>query len=358
MKQRYQQALKLSAYTADAAQAKAVDCLAACVKRITRRAQRWQLAPRFIRRWWSHKPVRGVYLWGGVGVGKTFLMDLFYDSLPLTRKKRIHFHRFMQRVHQQLQAYEGQRNPLWKIANEWAEQTQVLCLDEFMVMEITDAMILAELLGALFATGVTLVTTSNVSPDALYQHGLQRSRFLPAIQLIKRHCQTFELHTQCDYRLRLLSQAALYQSPLDEGSDYYLREYFDGLVNSEVQYHETVVINRRQLITERIGANVIWFDFKNLCTVPRSQQDYLEIARCYHTVLLGNVPQLVKDDWARNFIHMVDVFYDHRVKLIITAATTLQNLYPNGRLNFEFQRTQSRLIEMQSQAYLSQAHLV
>ena len=355
--QRYQQALQSSSFKMDPAQQQLVKQLDVLCHRLVRRAKYSVRLPVVLRSFVFPKPIRGLYLWGGVGMGKTFLMDLCYDSLPFVMKQRMHFHRFMQHIHQQLKEFQGQANPLKCIAKAWANKIQVLCLDEFIVQDIADAMLLAELLAAFFSYSICVLTTSNLSPDALYHNGLQRTRFLPAIQLLKQHCDCYELQAVQDYRLRLLTQATLYQYPLSRDSNEYLRQYFNDLVRGEFSEHTRITVNQRTLQTEAVSPNVVWFDFKNLCTIPRSQQDYLELARCYHTVLVSNVPLLIKDDWARNFIHLVDVFYDHRVKLILTAATELAALYPKGRLVFEFQRTLSRLTEMHSSDYLSQAHL-
>ena len=356
-KKRYQHAVELSRYNHDPEQIHCLEAFDALHDELMRRIRSHKFFPKvWQQRLWV-QPIRGLYLWGGVGVGKTFLMDLFYESLPFKSRKRMHFHRFMQQVHQEMQQYQGQKDPLQHIANIWSREIDVLCLDEFMVLEITDAMILAQLLNAFFSKSITLVTTSNVPPHLLYENGLQRQRFLPAIKLLQDHCESYELKSQQDYRLRLLTGAKLYRYPLTGQADQYLKTYFDGLVSGKVVYHHNITVNQRPVQTVRVSASVVWFDFKNLCTVPRSQQDYLELARCYHTMIVSDVPQLSQDDWARNFIHLVDVLYDHRVKLILTAAVSSQELYKGKQLAFEFQRTLSRLTEIQSKEYLSEAHL-
>jgi len=304
--------------------------------------------------------VPGLYFWGGVGRGKTYLMDSFFESLPFQRKLRMHFHRFMLRVHRELRRHKGQRNPLRLVADGLADEARVLCFDEFFVSDIGDAMILAGLLEALFDRGVTLVATSNIQPDRLYENGLQRQRFLPAIELVKRHCEVLNVDGGIDYRLRSLSAAPLYHSPLGEAAESRLMEVFRSLVPSLEEIRKGVVleVEGREIAARYVAEDVAWFDFKALCAGPRSQNDYIELAREFHAVLLGGVPVLDAghDDQARRFINLVDEFYDRNVKLALSAAAPLDALYTGTRLGFEFERTRSRLREMQSHDYLGRAH--
>ena len=306
------------------------------------------------------EPLQGLYFWGGVGRGKTYLMDALYDSLPFARKTRIHFHRFMQQVHRRLTALEGQKNPLQIVAAEIAEDSAVLCFDEFFVSDITDAMILAGVLEELFARGVTLVATSNIVPEGLYKDGLQRQRFLPAIALLEQYTEVVNVDGGVDYRLRVLEKAEIFHSPLDGAAETSLLDSFMNLAPDRDTVREglSIEIENRPIATRYLDDDVVWFDFTALCDGPRSQNDYIEIARLYHAVLVGNVPTFdaTKDDLARRFINLVDEFYDRNVKLILSAAAPIDQLYAGGRLEFEFERTQSRLLEMQSHDYLAREH--
>lgn len=305
-------------------------------------------------------PERGLYFWGGVGRGKTYLMDNFFESLPFEDKMRAHFHRFMRRVHDELKDLAGEKNPLEKVADRIAKDARVICFDEFFVSDITDAMILGTLLGHLFERGVSLVTTSNIVPDGLYKDGLQRQRFLPAIALLKEHCLVVNVDGGVDYRLRALEKAEIYHSPLDMAAEDALKSAFHSLVPSveEIRADANISIEGREIPARFVGEDVVWFDFKALCDGPRSQNDYIEIAREFHAVLLSNVPQLRADmeDQARRFINLVDEFYDRGVKLIISAQAALGDIYIGNRLVFEFERTRSRLLEMQSREYLARPH--
>lgn len=303
-------------------------------------------------------PPRGLYLWGGVGRGKTFLVDLFYEHLPGTAKRRTHFHRFMGEVHARLKALGERADPLVDVAADLAEQNRLLCLDEFFVQDIGDAMILARLLQQLFARGVVLVTTSNTPPQQLYRDGLQRQRFLPAIALLEQHCVVHEIVSANDYRLRTLTRAPVYYAPLDGRADDGLRECYERLTCDTVRDGEPLLINGRSIPTIDTSDGVAWFDFSALCEGPRAVADYIEIARDFHTVLLQRVPQFdaASDNAAKRFIHLVDEFYDRNVNLIVSAACEITELYRGDKLASEFQRTESRLIEMQSEAYLARPH--
>ena len=306
------------------------------------------------------EPEMGLYFWGGVGRGKTYLMDTFYDSLPFEQKMRTHFHRFMQRVHKELKELDGTPNPLVEIGKKYAQEARIICFDEFFVSDITDAMILAGLLEQLFNNGVSLVATSNIVPDGLYKDGLQRGRFLPAIDMLNKYTEVVNVDGGVDYRLRALEQAELYHCPLDETADQSLNTSFESLAPDleEVVERELVEVNGREIQSRRCCEDVVWFDFSELCEGPRSQNDYIELAKIYHAVLVSNVPQLGRsnDDAARRFINMVDEFYDSGVKLILSAEKPIHEIYSEGRLEFEIERTQSRLLEMQSQEYLAREH--
>ncbi len=303
--------------------------------------------------------VRGLYLWGDVGRGKTYLVDTFVDALPLERKQRIHFHSFMYKVHHELKQLRHQQDPLKAVARRFADRSQVICLDEFFVADITDAMLLAGLLEALFANGVTLITTSNIPPDALYKDGLQRSRFLPAIDLIKENLEVFNLDGPVDYRLRYLEKAEIYHYPLDGGADRILADAFAHMSPEPGRQGGELEIESRLIPTRCRADGIVWFDFEAICDGPRGQADYIEIARCYHTVLISNIPTM---DWrtenqARRFLNLVDEFYDRKVKLIVSAAAPAEAIYQGDKLQFEYRRTLSRLQEMQSREYLAQGHL-
>lgn len=302
--------------------------------------------------------VKGLYLWGSVGRGKTWLVDLFYNHLPIEEKLRIHFHQFMREIHEKLAGMKDQTNPLQKVAADLAREVRLLCLDEFIVSDIGDAMILARLLDSLVEQGVTLVTTSNTSPDALYQDGIQRASFLPAIELLKRHTEVIELWGSTDFRLRFLEQATVYHTPIDAHVEENLLQEFARLAPEEAESGGTIRIFGREIPVVRIADDVVWFDFMALCGPPRSQADYLEIARCYHTVFISNIPVLGPslDDATRRFLYLLDEFYDRNVKLILSAEERPESLYQGERLAFDFQRAASRLREMQSTDYLGREH--
>ena len=317
----------------------------------------WQRLLRRVRR--PAAATRGLYLWGGVGRGKTQLMDLFFHCLPPGTGQRLHFHRFMHIVHLRLRALSGRKNPLQSVAAEFSSRNTVLCLDEFHVTDIGDAMILGNLLTALFANGVLLVTTSNTAPQQLYRDGLQRQRFLPAIALLEQHCEVAEIAAGTDYRLRTLEQAPLYFCPADKAAEARLAERFDDLAPGfSDSGGDDITLNDRSFPVRRLADDVVWFDFATLCGGPRSQDDYLEMVREFHAVLLSDVPILdaATDSSARRFIHLVDILYDHRVKLVLSAAAQPRELYRGQQLRAAFDRTSSRLTEMQTHDYLAAAH--
>lgn len=314
--------------------------------------------------WWAQirgkkrKPIAGLYMFGGVGRGKTWLMDMFFDSLPGKDKLRIHFHRFMARVHADLRTKKSTRDPLPEIAREWAAQYRVLCFDEFFVSDIADAMLLGGLLQALFAEGVTLIATSNVAPDDLYRDGLQRAKFLPAIASLKQHSLSLHVDGERDFRLRLLLRSEIFLQPLDSHADASLNKAFtDMSAGCSLDTH--LEINGRVLNARHRSDGIIWFSFKELCEQPTGTADYIEIARAFNTVLLSGVPLMneTNADATRRFINLIDEFYDRNVKMLISAAAPINSLYDGKRLEFEFQRTGSRLTEMQSNEYLAKPHL-
>lgn len=301
---------------------------------------------------------RSLYLWGQVGRGKTFLCDLFYESVAATPKRRVHFHHFMRAIHADLRTLEGQRDPLVEVAARIARETRLLCLDEFFVGDIGDAMILGNLLRALFERGVVLVTTSNTPPAQLYRDGLQRERFLPAIALLERRCEVVELVSDRDWRLRALRQAPVYCTPAGAEAERRLLAIFNRVARGAARHDFMLRLNEREVAVRREADGVIWFEFTALCEGPRAVADYIELARTYHTILVSNVPEFTPqtDDAARRFIELVDEVYDRGVKLVLSAALPIVELYDGERLRAEFARTESRLIEMQSEEYLAREH--
>ncbi len=306
------------------------------------------------------EPEKGLYFWGGVGRGKTYLVDTFYHALPFERKMRTHFHRFMQRVHGDLTKLAGAKNPLTIVADQIAEDAIVICFDEFFVSDIGDAMILAGLMQELFDRGVTLVATSNIVPDGLYKDGLQRDRFIPAIKLLNKFTEVVNVDSGVDYRLRTLEQADLYHFPLNTDSEAAIQKNFDALVRdaSQVKLDADVEILGRNIRAKAVYDDVAWFDFYAVCDGPRSQNDYIELGKEFHAILVSNVPVMgVKnDDLARRFINLIDEFYDRGVKVIMSADAAIPDIYGQGKLEFEFQRTTSRMLEMQSRDYLAREH--
>ncbi|WP_269617787.1 cell division protein ZapE [Zhongshania sp. BJYM1] len=361
--QRYQHDLTQADFSYDPAQEYAVQCLQRLyddlLAPLTRNMGFFaRVGAKIAGRREPEVAIQGLYFWGGVGRGKTYLMDTFYDTLPFDNKMRAHFHRFMQRVHRELKSLSGEKNPLVIVADRIADEARVICFDEFFVSDITDAMILAGLFERLFARGVVLVATSNIVPDGLYKDGLQRARFLPAIALIKERVEVVNVDGGVDYRLRALEQAELYYHPLGESADQSLALSFKRLAPEVACADQLLDIEGRHIKALFVADDVAWFDFSELCDGPRSQYDYIELARVFHAVVISNVPQMGagRDDQARRFINLIDEFYDRNVKLVLSAAAPLEKLYTGGRLDFEFERTQSRLLEMQSEEYLACEH--
>jgi cell division protein ZapE len=301
--------------------------------------------------------LRGLYLWGGVGRGKTLLMDWFYQSLAIPDRKRTHFYRFMREVHAELARVQRRESPLEVVARRLAA-ARVICLDEFFVSDIGDAMILSGLIESLFREGVTLVATSNTPPRELYQDGLQRQRFLPAIELIEQHLDVVHLDGGVDYRLRRLERSSTYLESGDPGTDGELRQLFAALAGEPASGPAQIEIEGRPIAAVATAPGLAWFEFAALCAGPRSQNDYIELARLYHTLFISHVPVLTADDEdaARRFVMLIDELYDRGVKVVLSAAAPPSGLYRGERLVFEFQRAASRLIEMQTQSYLAGRH--
>ena len=348
----YEAELASRGYASDPAQLRAVDALERCATEWAAfREQRSNALKKLIN---HPESPRGVYMHGGVGRGKSFLMDCFYNAVPLKRKTRLHFHEFMREVHRELRDLQGTVNPLDELGRRIAKRYKLICFDEFHVADVTDAMILHRLLSALFNNGVGLVTTSNFHPDELYPNGLHRDRILPAIELLKGNLHCISVDNGTDYRRRTLEQARLYHTPLGPQADAEMTETFNRLAESQDE-NPVLQIESRQIQARRKAGGVVWFNFKTLCGGPRSQNDYLEIATQFHTVLLSDVPHLPvrMASEARRFTWLVDVLYDRRVKLILSAAVLPEALYTEGLLAHEFLRTVSRLNEMQSIEFLA-----
>jgi cell division protein ZapE len=353
----FEATLKTRGYVADASQRAAALRLQQLYTELIgfKAARRTQLRKLLSRA----QPPRGVYFWGGVGRGKSFLMDCFYDAVPYRRKRRVHFHAFMQQMHEALKQHKADPDPLASVADELARATRLLCFDEFHVSDIADAMILGRLVEALFERGVVFVATSNYPPDGLYPNGLQRQNFLPTIELLKKRLEVFELDAGTDYRLRSLERMDMYVVPGGAQADAKLASDFVQICGEPCPPGPLEILGR-QLKTRDRSLGAAWFDFTEICGGPRSQNDYLELARRYHSILVSNIPKMGRDqaNEARRFTWLVDVLYDFRVKLIVSADVEAQDLYTDGPHANEFTRTVSRLIEMRTRDYLASAHRV
>ncbi|MEY3220573.1 MAG: cell division protein ZapE [Pseudomonadota bacterium] len=349
--QRYQKDLQRPDFIEDSAQALAVKETQRLFEELAQIPSGWKA--------WFKKPskVKGLYFYGGVGRGKTYLIDNFYACLPFVEKERLHFHRFMRLVHEHLKVLRTERDPLPRLAKEFAKKFRVLCLDEFHVTDITDAMILSGLLHSMFAENITLVTTSNEKPDELYRNGLQRERFLSAIELIKENTLVLQVDGGVDYRLRVLEKASVYYAPMNGENQQHFNELFHRLAIENVYFNLVLEINGRNIPTIAKSEGILWLDFQVLCNIPRAVADYIELAQSFHTVFLSNIPILseMHDDFARRLINLVDEFYDRNVKLIILAADYPEKLYTGDAAHFK--RTISRLQEMSTHAYLERPHL-
>ncbi|NND65876.1 MAG: cell division protein ZapE [Gammaproteobacteria bacterium] len=349
----------MSDQSLDAEQTIVADYLASLSLRLTQchRNNRWHWLLPWRARRQSDNTSQGCYIWGAVGRGKTMLMDRFFNELKLKTKKRVHFHQFMRNVHSALAAQNKQSDPLKGVASQLVDQARVLCIDEFMVHDIADAMILAELFTAFFENGVAIVTTSNSPPDELYKNGLQRARFLPAIATIKRNMKVMKLAGEHDYRLQWLSSTHAYHTPSDHKATDALASFF----GEKTPTNQIIIeLNHRPMTAIRHGTGKIWLSFNELCKKPRSADDYMDLACEYVTVLISDVPIMTSqhDDAARRFVNLIDTLYDHRCNLVIAAAAPANSLYQGNRLKADFQRTTSRLQEMTTAAYWRQQHRV
>ncbi|MFH7347665.1 AFG1 family ATPase [Acinetobacter variabilis] len=353
--ERYAQALSSGQFMPDDAQAMAVHELNRTWLELI---QRFKASKKAFRRFRRQTSPKGVYMWGGVGRGKTWLMDQFYESIPFRRKTRMHFHHFMQHVHRELNKLSGQRNPLDLVADQIYKDAVVICFDEFFVSNVTDAMILSDLFQKLFERGITLVATSNIAPDGLYKNGIHRDRFLPTIEMVKKNCVILNVDAGVDYRLRVLKQAQLFKYPLTHDNKNWLAHRYTALTQTQTSSQESIIINNRIVETVAHTEDVLWCEFSELCLKPRSPADFIEIANIYNTVLVSNVPHLTDflNDATRRFIYLVDEFYDRGVKLLLTSEDNIIDLYKGERLAFEIERTRSRLLEMQSDEYLHSEH--
>ncbi|MBD1389909.1 AFG1 family ATPase [Neiella sp. HB171785] len=355
--QQYQYDLTHRGFSQDPAQANAVNELESLFQRLIKPSPKSSFWQRLLQKK-STESTCGLYFWGGVGRGKTYLVDTFFESLPFENKLRLHFHRLMQQVHTELKAAAGQANPMELVAASFAQRARVICVDEFFVSDITDAMLMAELLKGLFDRGVVLIATSNIVPNELYRNGLQRSRFLPAIALLEQHCKVVNVDAGIDYRLRLLTAAPCSYIPNDPAADQALTERFHQLAPEPGREGGTIDILGRAIKVRWHADDVLMIDFASLCQTARSQLDYIEVATYYHTVLLTNIIAMndSQNDAARRFISLIDELYDRRVKLLLSAEQPLENLYSGRGLEFEYKRCLSRLQEMQSEEYLALPH--
>ncbi len=361
----YHKELEAKGYNKDPAQQHAIEALAQLQRNISshltqKNTFRYKLKSIFNQ----NQNIQGCYIWGDVGRGKTWIMDMFFDSFEDStllgdKKIRLHFHHFMQAIHDQLSLISEQRKPLKFIAKAFAKRYQLLCLDEFHVSDITDAMLLYGLLETLLSEGMILVITSNQTPDNLYKNGLQRERFLPAIELIKQHNQIIHLDGNTDHRLRLLEKADTWHL-MSEFSQSTLESIFKDLAVSPAQRHFKIHINYRSIETLLYANDIIWFDFKHLCGDTRGSADYIEIAKQFHTVFISNIPIMSdnENDKAKRFINMIDEFYDRNVNLIVSAESKPDSLYSGKQFSFEFKRTVSRLQEMRSHEYMQRPHKI
>lgn len=353
----YEQSLAKRGFVADSSQWRAVERLQQLYEEWTAYKARRSSA---LRRLLVKPPIpKGVYLWGPVGRGKSFLMDAFFDSVPIERKSRWHFHRFMQDIHHRLRDLQGEENPLQHIARDLSQQLRLLCLDEFHVTDIGDAMLMRNLLQGLFDEGLVLVTTSNQKPDELYRDGLQRAQFLPAIELIRQHLEVVQVDAGVDYRLRVLEKGGVFHFPADARADAAMAKTFEAIAGGQGERDVELEIEGRAMRALRAGPGVAWFRFAELCGGPRGQADYIELARRYHTVLISEVSRLGpgEADRRRRFTWLIDEFYDRRVKLVLSAEAHLPELLQVAASEVESERAVSRLVEMQTRQYLSEPHL-
>ena len=351
----YQQDLIDPTFHSDPQQAAAIKALDNLYRQLNTQVQRKNSWLRFI---YKHKLIRGCYMYGAVGTGKTYLMNTFFQCLPFAKKTRLHFHEFMNCIHTELKALQGEKNPLQLVAKRWAKQTYVLCFDEFFVKDIVDAMLLGKLFSHFFTAGICIVATSNVKPENLYKNGLQRERFLPAIKILQQHLLIIQVDNKIDYRLQQIKPADVYFTPLGKLAQEKMMQSFHYYAGDDRANDNVLEINQRRLKLIRRAKQVVWFDFKMLCETARSSDDYLQIAHQFPVLMLSNMPVIVaaKADVIVRFINLIDILYDQHVLLIVTAAAVITKLYAGEQWAFEFKRTCSRLQEMQSEQYISQCH--
>jgi len=354
--QRYEAAIATDEFSRDEQQYQAMAYLDNLYHELQQNAQQKKGFFSFLKA--KPQAPKGLYMWGGVGRGKTWMMDMFYNSLDIERKMRQHFHHFMKRVHHELNQLQGQSDPLEKVADIIHREAVVICFDEFFVSNVSDAMILGDLFTMLFERGVTLVATSNIEPAGLYKDGLHRDRFLPAIKEVEAHTTVMNIDSGIDYRLRVLQQAELYKYPLTKENHHWLANRFASLTNNVTISREPIVINNREIKVNARTETILFCEFRHLCMDARSAADFIEIAHCYSTVMVDNVPALDDEmrDPTRRFIYLVDEFYDRKVKLLVRAEQSILELYQGEKLAFEIERTRSRLLEMQSEEYLKMPH--
>lgn len=359
--EQHQLQIREHGYQADPPQALAIDQLDELHHKLIDKDQKRSsvITRLLIKLGLKHKPVtKGIYLWGSVGRGKTWLMDLFFENLPITDKFRIHFHQFMQVVIDELELLKGYQNPLRLVAKNFSRRFHILCLDEFQVTDISHAMLLYGLLEAMYREGIVLIATSNREPDELYKNGLQRDRFLPAIELIKQHSEVILIDGDTDYRLRMLEKSHIWYQPVTTQSENQLMQRFAELAPCTAIDQEVIYINYRDIQTRCRADDVVWFDFNIICSTPRAAADYLILARIFSTIFISDIPIMdeSKDDMARRFINLVDALYDRNVKVIVSAHSDPAELYQGSQLTFPFKRTVSRLEEMRSHSYLIKPH--
>jgi cell division protein ZapE len=354
----YLRQLAARGLSSDPAQRVAIDKLSQLRERLIEQAGSGSVLARWLHLTWRPEAPRGLYLWGPVGRGKTWLMDMFYGSLPFREARRRHFHRFMQEVHEELGTLKERESPLEEVADRIAHDTRVLCFDELFVSNIADAMILRGLFEALFRRGVALVATSNVPPGELYKEGLQRQRFVPAIELLLQHTEVLKVDGGVDYRRRLLTQAGTYLLSAQPGTAAQMAALFADASGHAPATQEPLTVAGRRIPVIRHAPGTAWFSFEVLCAGPRSTEDYIQISREHTCVLVSDVPVLdaLQDNAARRFVALVDELYDRRVKLIVSAAAPPGQLYRGDSLADLFERTVSRLIEMGSEEYLGSEH--
>ena len=351
--QQYQHDLQDPSFHDDPDQAEAIRALQSLYQQLTCQAESLNSWQKLFKK---RKVIKGLYLWGGVGTGKSYLMNTFYNCLSFPQKKRLHFHEFMRQVHHDLKQLQGQKNPLDSIAKNWAKQCYVLCFDEFYVKDIADAMLLGNLLTALFAQGVCLVATSNRQPDDLYERGLQRQRFLPAIKILLRHVKVLKVDNEIDYRLQRIKPADVYFTPLNEQAEQNMLQSFHYYAGNNRQSGQDIIVNNRVIPSLCVAEKIVWFDFAALCEQPLGSEDYLQLAEKFPMIMLSHVPAFKGNahDSAVRFINLIDVLYDRHILLIVSAQTSIAKLYQDQQWAFEFERTKSRLLEMSSEHYMDE----